>query len=85
VASPSRERVEQYQVLRDDVELRIGRINGNHGPIGTPAVHYLHHSYPREETPPLLGEACAGRRSASLGRPAVGTPSRPGTWPWHGC
>jgi trehalose 6-phosphate synthase len=49
VASPSRERVEQYQVLRDEVELRIGRINGDHGPIGQPAVHYLHHSYPREE------------------------------------
>jgi trehalose 6-phosphate synthase len=49
VASPSRERVEQYQVLRDEVEGRVGRINGDHSVLGHPAVHYLHHSYPREE------------------------------------
>ena len=49
VASPSRERVEQYQLLRDEVEGMVGRINGEHGALGHPAVHYLHHSYPREE------------------------------------
>jgi trehalose 6-phosphate synthase len=49
VASPSRERVEQYQVLRDEVEGVVGRINGDHATLGQPAVHYLHHSYPREE------------------------------------
>src|SRR5215207_744821 len=49
VASPSRERVEQYQVLRDEVEGTVGRINGDHSVLGHPAVHYLHHAYPREE------------------------------------
>jgi trehalose 6-phosphate synthase len=49
VASPSRERVEQYRVLRDEVEVTVGRINGEHGELGKPAVHYLHQSYPREE------------------------------------
>ena len=49
VASPSRERVEQYQILRDEVEGTVGRINGSHATLGQPAVHYLHHSYPREE------------------------------------
>jgi alpha,alpha-trehalose-phosphate synthase [UDP-forming] len=49
VASPSRERVEQYQVLREEVEGTVGRINGDHSPLGHPAVHYLHHAYPREE------------------------------------
>ncbi|HEU4675261.1 MAG TPA: trehalose-6-phosphate synthase [Motilibacteraceae bacterium] len=49
VASPSRERVEQYQLLRDEVEQLVGRINGTHGTIGHPAVHYLHSSFPREE------------------------------------
>jgi len=49
VASPSRERVEQYQVLREEVETTVGRINGEHGLLGHPAVHYLHHSYPRDE------------------------------------
>ncbi len=49
VASPSRERVEQYRLLRDEVEVTVGRINGQHGELGSPPVHYLHQSYPREE------------------------------------
>jgi alpha,alpha-trehalose-phosphate synthase [UDP-forming] len=49
VASPSRERVEHYQRLRVDVEATVGRINGDHGLLGHPAIHYLHQSYPREE------------------------------------
>jgi trehalose 6-phosphate synthase len=49
VASPSRERVEEYQALRDDVELTVSRINGDHAEVGSPLVHYLHQSYPREE------------------------------------
>ncbi len=49
VASPSRERVEHYRVLRDEVEVTVGRINGQHGELGSPPVHYLHQSYPREE------------------------------------
>ncbi len=49
VATPSRERVETYQHMRDEVEVAVGRINGLHGQLGHPAVHYLHQSYPREE------------------------------------
>ncbi|HEY3438501.1 MAG TPA: trehalose-6-phosphate synthase [Actinotalea sp.] len=49
VASPSRENVEAYQLLRDEVEGLVGRINGEHASIGTAAIHYLHHSYPPEE------------------------------------
>jgi trehalose-6-phosphate synthase len=49
VASPSRERVEAYQTLRDEVEVMVGRINGEHGEVGYAPVHYLHQSYPREE------------------------------------
>jgi trehalose 6-phosphate synthase/phosphatase len=49
VATPSRERIEQYQQMRQDVEVTVGRINGDHGTIGRPAVHYLHQSYGREE------------------------------------
>ena len=49
VASPSRERVEQYRLLRDEVELAVGRINGKHAELGRAPVHYLHQSYPREE------------------------------------
>jgi alpha,alpha-trehalose-phosphate synthase [UDP-forming] len=49
VATPSRERVSSYQSLRDEVEVVVGRINGMHGQLGKPAVHYLHQSFPREE------------------------------------
>src|SRR3984885_8042498 len=50
VASPSRERVEQYRVLREEVETTVGRINGQHGELdSSPPVNYLHQSYPREE------------------------------------
>src|SRR5580700_967206 len=49
VASPSRERVEAYRELRDDVEQIVGRINGRFGEVGSPPVHYLHQSFPREE------------------------------------
>jgi alpha,alpha-trehalose-phosphate synthase [UDP-forming] len=49
VASPSRGRVDEYQRLRDDVELVVGRINGEHSTVGHAPVHYLHQSFPREE------------------------------------
>ena len=49
VASPSRERVETYKQLREDVEGIVGRINGQHDTIQNTAVRYLHHSYPVEE------------------------------------
>ena len=49
VASPSRERVEQYRLLRDEVEVAVGRINGEHAELGSPPIHYLHQTYPREE------------------------------------
>ncbi|MEW1957886.1 trehalose-6-phosphate synthase [Kineococcus sp. NPDC059986] len=54
VATPSRERVEQYIQLRQDVEVTVGRINGTHGTIGNTAVHYLHHSYGKEEMAALF-------------------------------
>ncbi len=49
VATPSRERVEEYLQLRQEVEETVGRINGDHGRIGHPAVHYLHQAYDRTE------------------------------------
>jgi trehalose 6-phosphate synthase len=49
LATPSRERVEHYQHMRDDVELTVGRINGEYARVGHPAVHYLHQSLPRDE------------------------------------
>jgi trehalose 6-phosphate synthase len=49
VATPSRERVDAYRLLREEVEGTVGRINGEYSVLGSPAVHYLHHFYPRTE------------------------------------
>jgi len=49
VATPSRERVEHYEMLRIRVEREVGRINGDFGRVGMPAVHYLHQSYSKSE------------------------------------
>jgi len=57
VATPSRERVEQYRILRDDIDRLVGRINGDLGRIGRPAISYLHSSYPREEMAALYKAA----------------------------
>ncbi len=53
VAVPSRERVEQYQILRDNVEREVGRINGEFGRVGTPAVHYLNQCFDQAEVAAL--------------------------------
>lgn len=57
VASPSREHVEQYKALRHEVEVTVGRINGDFSGLGRPAIHYLHHSYPAEEMAALYRAA----------------------------
>ncbi|MFG6401725.1 trehalose-6-phosphate synthase [Microbacterium sp. P04] len=49
VASPSRERVATYMKLRDEIELAVGRVNGDYDTMGHTAVRYLHQAYPREE------------------------------------
>ncbi len=49
IATPSRERLESYIRMREEIERQVGAINGNYGRIGAPAVHYLHQSLPRED------------------------------------
>ncbi|MET7969686.1 trehalose-6-phosphate synthase [Micromonospora sp. NPDC005305] len=49
VVVPSRDRVAQYQVLRDRVEHQVGRINGEFGRVGEPAIHYLSQPFDRTE------------------------------------
>jgi trehalose 6-phosphate synthase len=49
LATPSRERVESYQILRNDIERQVGHINGEYAEVGHPVVHYLHRPVPREE------------------------------------
>ncbi len=49
VAVPSRERVGHYRLLRDRIEREVGRINGEYGRVGAPAIHYLNRSFDRAE------------------------------------
>ena len=49
IATPSRENVGEYQRIRDDVELLVGRINGDLGRVGDPAIHYLRQPMARDE------------------------------------
>ena len=49
LAIPSRERVDLYRRLRDDIDRLVGRINGDSSRIGRPPITYVHNSYPRIE------------------------------------
>ena len=57
VATPSRERVDQYRILRDEIDRLVGRVNGDLGTIGHPAISYMHSSYPRHEMAALYRAA----------------------------
>lgn len=49
LATPSRERVDSYVQMRDDIERKVSRINGEYSEVGRPVVHYIHRPIPREE------------------------------------
>ena len=49
VATPSRERVAAYIELREQIEVTVGRANGDYGQLGRPAIHYLHQMHARHE------------------------------------
>jgi trehalose 6-phosphate synthase len=49
VSTPSRERVDAYRHLRDEIERTVGAINGEYSDIGSPAIYYLYQTYPRSE------------------------------------
>ncbi|MCI4674503.1 alpha,alpha-trehalose-phosphate synthase (UDP-forming) [Candidatus Mycolicibacterium alkanivorans] len=49
LATPSRERVKSYRILRNEIEQQVGHINGEYGEVGHPVVHYLHRPVPRDE------------------------------------
>ena len=49
IASPSREHVDAYRQLRDEVELTVGRINGEHGTLEHAPLTYLYRGHSRDE------------------------------------
>ena len=57
VATPSRERVEEYKKLRDEIDMLVGRLNGDYGEMGRPPIVYRHRSFPREEMAAMYAAA----------------------------
>lgn len=57
VATPSRERVEQYRVMRESIESAVGRVNGQFSTLGHQVITYLHRPVPREELIALYAAA----------------------------
>ncbi len=49
IAVPSRESDPHYDRERRALERIVGEINGEHGRVGSPALHYLHQNLPFEE------------------------------------
>ena len=54
---PRASRWSSTSILRDEIDRLVGRINGDLGRIGRPAISYLHSSYPREEMAALYRAA----------------------------
>ena len=46
VVVPSRDKVGKYKALKDEIELLVGRINGQYGRINWRPIHYFYRSYP---------------------------------------
>ena len=46
IAVPSRQGVEEYDQLTDDVQREVGSINGTYGSVGHAPVQFLHRSFP---------------------------------------
>jgi trehalose 6-phosphate synthase len=49
IATPSREQVQEYQRLREDIELLVGRAAGALGEIGQVPLRYMYSGLPRAE------------------------------------
>jgi trehalose-6-phosphate synthase len=49
VAPPTRAKVEEYQKIRENVELLVSRANGALGPVGTNPIHYMHQNMAPDE------------------------------------
>lgn len=49
IAPPSREKVDEYKALREDLDALAGRINGDYGDLDWIPIRYLARSYPREQ------------------------------------
>ena len=48
IVVPSRDNVAQYRELKEEVDLLVGRINGNFGKLNWTPIHYFYRSFPLE-------------------------------------
>jgi trehalose 6-phosphate synthase/phosphatase len=60
VSVPSRENIDEYQALVEDVEGRVGRLNGKHATLHNSPIHFIHGSVNFEELCALysVADAC---------------------------
>ena len=49
IVVPSRDQVEKYKHLKEEVDLLVGRINGKYGTINWTPIHYFYRSFPLED------------------------------------
>ncbi|MCC7350794.1 MAG: bifunctional alpha,alpha-trehalose-phosphate synthase (UDP-forming)/trehalose-phosphatase [Phycisphaerales bacterium] len=60
VSVPSREGVEQYQELRQEVSRRIGQINGRHATLNNSPIHFIHGTVEFEQLCALYARSDVG-------------------------
>jgi trehalose 6-phosphate synthase/phosphatase len=60
VSVPSRENVAEYQALREEVEARVGRINGRYTTLTSSPIHFMHGSVNFSELTALYALADVG-------------------------
>ena len=68
IVVPSRDNVEQYRDLKEEIDLLVGRINGKYGAVNWTPIHYFYRSFP-------LSDLSAYYRMADV---ALVTPMRDG-------
>lgn len=49
VVVPSRDQVERYKNLKEEIDLLVGRINGKYGTVEWTPIHYFYRSFPIED------------------------------------
>jgi len=60
VVVPSRLDTDDYRELKEEIEQRVGRINGNFGTPGVTPIEYLHRQFDLDELAPLYRAADVG-------------------------
>ena len=60
IAPPSRESVQAYRDIREELEQLTGRINGQHADLDWTPIRYIHRSVPRERLAVLFRHARIG-------------------------